>query len=100
MKRVVKVYPLEFKLESVRRYLKNNRSLNETAKELGIPLSTLKGWQVKYMNEIKKTQSDKPSKKTLEDSLKEKEKRIKELEEENLILKKSIGIFTRNPQQK
>jgi transposase len=54
MKRVVKVYPLEFKLESVKRYLKNNRSLKETAKELGIPLSKLKGCQVKYMNEIKK----------------------------------------------
>ncbi len=37
--RVTKVYVLEFKLESVRRYLRNNRRLKETAHELGIPNS-------------------------------------------------------------
>lgn len=41
----------------------------------------------KYMSEIKNTNGN-PSKKTLEASLKEKDKRIKELEEVNLILKR------------
>jgi transposase-like protein len=52
MKRVWKEYRLEFQKESVRRYLKNNRKLTETAKELGIHYSTLKGWCNKYMSEI------------------------------------------------
>lgn len=98
--RKVKEYPKEYKLESVRIYLSNGRKLSETAHELGIPVSTLRGWRDKYMNEVKITNKEKPSKKDYEDALKEKDKRIKDLEEENLILKKSIGIFTRTPQQK
>ena len=53
------------------------------------------------MGEIKREEKQKkPIKKDYEAILREKEKLINQLEEENLILKKSIGIFTRNPQQK
>ena len=98
--RVTRKYPLEFKIDAVRLYLNNNRKLEETARELGVPSSTLIGWKDKYMNEAKGIKKDKISKKAYEEVLKEKEKRIKELEEENLILKKSIGIFTKSPGQK
>lgn len=100
MKRVSKTYPKSFKIEGVRLFLKNGRKINRTAEELGIPRGTLRGWIEKHMSEAKEPNKDKFSKKEYEEALKEKEKRIKELEEENLILKKSIAIFTRNPQQK
>ena len=81
--RRVKNYPKEFKLEAVRLYIKNDRRLSETAEDLGIPASTLKGWKERYMNEIKSANQDKPTKKDYEEILKEKEKRIRDLEEEN-----------------
>jgi transposase len=40
-------YPLEFKLEAVRRYLNNGRRMQEIARELGIPSSTLRTWRDK-----------------------------------------------------
>ncbi|WP_210412219.1 transposase, partial [Leptospira levettii] len=101
MYKQAKDYPHEFKIQAIKRYLENGRRVNYTAKELGIPESTLRGWRDKYMDELKK--EDTPSKKKKKDYetlLKEKEKIIQQLEEENLILKKSIGIFTRDPRQK
>ena len=68
-------YPKEFKLEAVRRYLNNGRRVQEIAKELGIPSSTLRTWKDKYMKELKNTKQEKTSKKDYEALLKEKEKR-------------------------
>ena len=53
------------------------------------------------MDEIKSEEKSKKGKKKYYESIiKEKEKQIQLLLEENQILKKSIGIFTRNPLQK
>jgi len=96
-----KDYPHEFKIQSLKRYLENGCRCNFTAKELGIPESTLRGWRTKYMAEVKQEiKPNKKGKKDYESLLIEKEKRIQQLEAENIILKKSIGIFTRDPQQK
>jgi transposase len=96
----MKEYPREYKIEAVRHYIKNGRGPSYTAKELGVPVTTLRGWIEKYMSEVKETKKDKLDKKDYENLLKEKDKLLKEQAEEILILKKSIGIFTRNPQQK
>ncbi len=97
----MRVYTEEYKIESVRQYVKNGRGLTVTARELGVPNTTLNGWVKKYMSEINSSnKKDKPPKKDYESLLKEKDKYIQTLEEEVAILKKSIGIFTRNPQQK
>jgi transposase len=93
-------YPKEYKIESVKYYLEKSRSKNQAARELGIPMTTLRGWIKKYMNEIKGMDKSKVGKKDYEKALEDRDKRIKQLEEENLILKKSIGIFTRDTQQK
>lgn len=93
-------YPREHKIEAVKYYLEKGKSKNRTAKELGIPETTLRGWIKKYMNEIKTNDKSKIGKKDYEKALSERDKRIKQLEDENLILKKSIGIFTRDTQQK
>ena len=97
----MRAYTEEYKIESVRQYVKNGRGLTFTARELGVPNTTLNGWVKKYMSQINSTNKiEKPPKKDYESLLKEKDKYIQTLEEEVAILKKSIGIFTRNPQQK
>ena len=52
------------------------------------------------MNEVKDKTKAKPLKRNYEKELLERDKQIERLEDENLILKKSIGIFTRSPGQK
>ena len=97
----MRVYTKEYKIESVKQYLKNGRGLTFTARELGVPNTTLNGWVKKYMSQINSTnKKEKSPKKDYESLLKEKDKYIQTLEEEVAILKKSIGIFSRNPQQK
>ena len=99
--RITRVYPREYKLESVRIYVESGKGCSKVSKELGIPSSTLKGWIDKYMEEIKSEEkSKKVKKRDYESIIKEKENQIQLLIEENQILKKSIGIFTRNPLQR
>jgi transposase len=99
--RITRVYPKEYMLECVRIYIESKKGYYKVSEELGVPRSTLKGWIDKYMDEIKSEEkSKKGKKKDYESIIKEKEKQIQFLLEENQILKKSIGIFTRNPLQK
>ncbi len=96
-----KDYPHEFKIQAVKRFLETGRRCKFTARELGIPESTLRGWKNKLMSEAKREViPDKKGKKDYESLLIEKEKRIQQLEEENFILKKSIGIFTKDSRPK
>ncbi len=97
MARKPKYYPEEFKIHAVRRYFENGKRAKFTGREIGIPDATLRGWVNSYME---KNTEPKKKEEDLVSLLKEKENRIKQLEEENLILKKSIGIFTRDTQQK
>lgn len=96
----MRVYTKEFKIESVRLYIANEKNKKKTARDLGIPVGTLKSWIKKYMNEAVDKAKEKPKKRDYEKELKEKDKLIQRLEDEVLILKKSIGIFVRDPQQK
>lgn len=96
----MRVYTKEFKIESVRLYIANEKNKKKTARDLGIPVGTLKSWIEKYMNEAVDKAKEKPKKRDFEKELNEKDKLIQRLENENLILKKSIGIFVRDPQQK
>ena len=89
----MRVYTKEFKLESVRLYIANGKNKKNTARELGITAITLNSWIVKYMNEALDKSKEKPKKRDYEKELKEKNKLIQKLEDENLILKKSILKF-------
>ena len=96
----MRVYTKEFKIESVRLYIANEKNKKKTARDLGIPVGTLKSWIKKHMNEAVNKPKEKPQKRDYEKELKEKDKLIQRLENEVLILKKSIGIFVRDPHQK
>ena len=96
----MRVYTKEFKIESVRLYIANEKNKKKTARDLGIPVGTLKSWIKKHMNEAVNKPKEKPQKRDYEKELKEKDKLIQRLEDEVLILKKSINIFARDSQQK
>ena len=96
----MRVYTKDFKIESVRLYIANGKNKKKTAGELGITAVTLNSWIGKYMNEAVDKSKEKPKKRDYEKELKEKDKLIQKLEDEVSILKKSIGIFVRDPQQK
>ena len=91
-----KQYDTEFKLQAVRLATELNKSVTQVADELGIPSSTLHGW-------IKATQQDphqpfigsgqlRPEDRAARDL----QKRLRDLEEENAILKKAMRIFANN----
>jgi len=89
-----RIYDIEFKNNAVSLCLKNNRTINEIALELGIPKDTLGGWVAKY-----KAHGDQafPGKGNLRPEDAELAKLKKELaitREERDILKKALGIFS------
>ncbi|MBP9890048.1 MAG: transposase, partial [Leptospiraceae bacterium] len=47
----MRVYTKEFKIESIRLYMANEKNKKKTARDLGIPVGTLKSWIKKHMNE-------------------------------------------------
>jgi len=90
-----KVYSKEFKQEVVDYVKSNGISINQGARKFGVSVSTLSDW-------IKATEEHKDEafvgtghlrKKSAEE--KAKDKKMKDLEEENAILKKALAIFSR-----
>jgi len=65
-----KKYSIEFKVEAVKRYIENAHNNYRTAKEYGVPETTMQKWVAKYLDDIK-SGNDIPEledyKKTLED---------------------------------
>ncbi|AMM91749.1 transposase [Peribacillus simplex] len=87
----------DFKIYAARLVLEEGRKPRELAEELNISIPTLRNW----INNYKETNEE-----GLEDSRngftglslkEEKDKIIKDLQEENEILKKAMHIFTKQP---
>ena len=76
--------------------LEGKKSQNQIGRELGIPRSTLSGWMAKYHSNPKEDikKALKPSEAELE--VKKMKKEIKDLQEENEILKKAAAFFAKN----
>lgn len=82
-------YTEEFKADAVR-LVKEGRSVNSVASDLGITPQSLRNW----VREVKKKQDpDKLRIMELESELKAEKKRNAELEESVAILKKATAIF-------
>lgn len=83
-------YNDEFKADAVRLIVEEGRSYSSVSKDLGINPQTLRNW----VDDKKKMQNPTEARITeLEALLKEKERKISELEDSVTILKKATAIF-------
>ncbi|PGH78291.1 hypothetical protein CN899_28980 [Bacillus thuringiensis] len=90
----IKQYEEEFKRQSVKHISTTGKSVAQVARELGISVNTLHGWVKKYKQEpevLKQRTFRSDNQQT-----KEMERRIRDLEEENAILKKAMHFFAKD----
>ncbi len=89
-----KVYPEEFKRDAVR-LAKERGNIAATARDLGISDNTLQGWKL----QVDKTPDNPfPGNGNPRDAeLAQLQRELARVKEENEILKKAVGIFTKAP---
>jgi transposase len=90
-------YNKEFKEKTVKYILAQQKSLPDIANELNIPVGTLTNWKAKYRKFEDEPFIGTGNLRTQDKQLKEQEAYIKDLEEENAILKKAMHYFTKDP---
>ena len=98
--RMTKKITQEYREYVVKLVVEENRKVTELSYELGIGESSIHRWVKKYRDGKKQENGDvkyiTPSElKKLEATY---EKKLRDLEEENAILKKAMHIFAKNPQ--
>lgn len=95
-----KIHSKEYKEYVVKLVEEEGRKITDVAYELEIPYSTLSKWVSAHRRNKKVSVTEEkyvtPSElKKIENNY---EKKMRELEEENEILKKAMRIFTKNPE--
>jgi transposase len=91
-----KTFDKEFKLEAVRMVKEDGKKMAEVARELDLAEQTLHNWVTKYNKEQEAGFVGSGNLKPENQQAREFQKRIRDLEEENAILKKAMGIFAKN----
>lgn len=88
-------YEEEVKIETVKYICEHNKSVTQVAREVGVNVNTLHGWVKKYgqQPEIKALKSYSSEK----DEFRALQKEIRDLKEENEILKKAMHYFAKSP---
>lgn len=92
-----KHFDKDFKLQAARLVVEEGRKPSEVAESLNIMPKTLRGWVDKYKEAQEAGFIGSGNLKPEAQAVKDLEKKIKDLEEENEILKKAMHIFTKNP---
>jgi transposase len=90
-----KRYDEPFKKETVKYIAENNKTVAQVAREVGVNENTLHGWVKKYgqQPDVKAVQTFS----TPEAELRAMQKQIRDLQEENEILKKAMHYFAKSP---
>lgn len=88
-------YDESFKKETVRYILENHKAVAQVAREVGVNENTLHGWVRKYSQqpEIKAVQTFASP----DAELRALQKELRDLKEENEILKKAMHYFAKSP---
>lgn len=89
-------YNLEFKKETVKYIQERSKSIPEIAEELNIPAGTLNKWVSKYREFPNEPFVGSGNLRASDQELKEQASRIRDLEEENEILKKALHFFSKD----
>ncbi|PFH86409.1 transposase [Bacillus sp. AFS088145] len=87
----------KFKLQAAKLVVEEGRSTREVARNLEINYSTLTRWVRKYKDSKEASFIGSGNLSPEHKEMSDFEKRIKELEEENAILKKAMHIFAKDP---
>jgi transposase len=91
-KRATTMYPLEFKESSAKLAAESSKPISQTAKDLGINMTTLHGW-------VKKFHPNQPINSVEKNNLHEENKQLRaeniRLKQERDILKKAAAYFAR-----
>ena len=90
-----KTYDDDFKREAIRRVIANGEGLRQTSRDLGVKHSTLLYWVDAARKEAKANPVPEELR-SKDEEIRGLRKRIKDLEEENLILKKFAHIFAKD----
>jgi len=90
-----KRYDEAFKIETEKYISENNKAVAQVAREIGVNENTVHGWVKRYGQqlEIKAVKSFSSE----EAELKALQKEIRDLKEENEILKKAMHYFAKSP---
>jgi len=92
MTRHIKRYGKEFQEEAIQLALRS-KSIDQTARDLGIPISTLHGWVQRLSK--KQHPADIQDAKALHEELKQLRKELTRVKEERDILKKATAYFAK-----
>lgn len=90
-----KRYDETFKIETVKYIAENHKPIAQVARETGVNTNTLHGWIKKYgqQSEVKAVQTFSSP----EAELRALQKEMRDLKEENEILKKAMHYFAKSP---
>lgn len=91
-----RVYSIEYKTQAVKRVTEDCLPAAQVSRELGINVNTLREWVRRYREDNTEPFVGSGNQRTEPKTIRELEKRIKDLEEENAILKKAAAIFAQN----
>ncbi len=93
-------YSDTFKAEAIAKVKENNGNISQTAKELGMPMTTLANWHRKAESGVLAgTQSYNPELIAALDEIKDLKKQLKIAQEEREILKKATATLPRTSSQ-
>jgi len=88
-------YNEEFKQRTVKYIQEQTKSIEDIAQELNIPAGTIRQWLTKYRQFEGEPLASAERVRELERLLKEKDRRIADMEEELAIVKKAVHIFSK-----
>jgi transposase len=89
-------YDKEFKLSAVRMVKEDGKRIAEVARDLGMAEQTLHNWVKKYNEEKEDGFVGSGNLKPEDKAMRDMQKKLRDLEEENAILKKAMGIFAKD----
>ena len=91
-----KQYSTEFKIDAVKRLEKSGETMSKVAADLGVKATTMQGWVTKYKKSPSAPFVGSGHLSPEDEKLRKLEREIKDLKEENDILKKAAAYFARN----
>ncbi len=95
-----RTYDLDLREYLVKMVVEEGKKRTEVSREMDVPLGTLTRWVTEYKKKLHAEQIGVEYLTPSEQNQREKEfeNRIRDLQEENEILKKAMHIFAKNPQ--